>query len=294
MADKTYAKFDELPAEEEGAGKAQLGPKEFSSHLKFLEGKLSAEDYASAMTQLGLSKTELSNEDLLSEIKSLLDGAKAPMDEEEDPEKKKPVDSAINEIATDMGVSADEIKSALANLVKPDEEEKKPEDDEKEMAAPDYKEFIQSEMKKGATLAEATAKWKEKYPEPDEKDEAELQRLLSLETRLAKLEGEKNAAELGHKVDSLVRDKHLSPKQAVPIKQLASGLAVEEQDKLLDFFRDTQKFNVHTDVGEAPGTESPLDEETRSIILEKHGLAQLIREKGVRKEYSFMKKGVDN
>lgn len=173
-----------------------------------------------------------------------------------------------------------------------------------------YKSFISKCMKGGKDLKECAAEWKKKHPEkkPTEAEIAEVEemakklkadedalpeevrnKLSAQETRIVALEERARLAELGREVDSLVHDQHISPKQKDHVIKLSARMTPDMKDEFFNLFRTTQKYNVTEDAGKMatrrpgdPGME--IDEETRKLILDKHGLADLIADKGVRRK----------
>jgi len=79
--DNDVVDFDALDLEGDDTNPEM--PQKLMEHMKFLKEKLSPEDYSKAVEDLGFD-TELSNEDLLAEIKVLLGLKKKDEDEEEE------------------------------------------------------------------------------------------------------------------------------------------------------------------------------------------------------------------
>lgn len=245
----TIVEFESLDLEEE----PKDSPSKLNEMLTFLEGKLEAKDFAELKTNLGLDE-DLSNAELLEKFTEL-------------------------------------IQELQKGGKKEEEEEEKPEDEEKEMM--DRKEFIKKCMEEGKDLETCSAEFKEKYPEPAKKEEAETEELgkkeegdelAELKLRIAKLEEDKKLAGVSAKVEELVKDKNIAPVQRAGLIKLAARLDPEGQEEMLDFFRTTQKIDVHTDVGKINSAKpgelgSDISPERRKYLLSSTGLGGLIDDK---------------
>ena len=245
--------FQTLELEEE----PKDSPSKLNKMLATLKEKLEPSDYAAVLSDLGLEGEDISNAELLEKFTELLQELQKGGHEEEEEEKEKP-------------------------------------DEEKEMM--DRKAFIKECMEDGEKDLETCAEeFKKKYPMPEkkEKEEAGIEELgkkeegdelTELKLRIAKLEDDKKLAGVSAKVEELVKDKHLAPVQRAGVVKLAARLDPEGQEELLEFFRTTQKLNVHMDVGRVespkPGEEgSNIDAERRAWLLREHGLNGLIDDK---------------
>jgi len=248
----TIVNFESLELEEGG----EETPSKASIMLSTLKEKLEPAEFKSLMDKLGVGD-DLSNAELLEEIKALFQGAKKGEEEEVE-----------------------------------DEEE-----EDKEMA--DFKTFVKECMQEGKSLKECTEEAKEKYPEPSKEEIAEVEqlaaesepkdkemadRLTELENELAKLKQEKALGEVSAKVDMLVKDQHLAPVQRDGAIKLAAQLSPKAQDEFLNFFRNTQKFTVHADVGKTSsdkpgGGAGEITPERRQALIKAHGLDGLIADK---------------
>lgn len=270
--------FQELELDDGGKG-----PSKKEQLMAFLNEKLNAEDLGQVRELLGLPK-ELSNAELLEEIRKEL--AKKKDDEEEEEEKKK-------------------------TQKKPDDEYEYPEDKTKKGAAPSYQQFMKSCMKAGKDLKKCAAEYKEKYKEPSKEEASEVERLSTsewkeeldlakkkkdddeyeypepLKKKMDELQNEINELKdlrrkegIDYKIDAMVQEKHLSPRQADGVKKLMYSIPDAKQEEFLNVFR-TQTITVHDDVGKQPGKEvEGLTPERRKELVKKHGLDRLMEEKG--------------
>jgi len=262
--------FEALELEEGKEGQPGTQQK-LAEHVAFLKENLSPEKYAEAMKSLGLD-TDLSNEDLLAEIKNLI-GKKKEDDGEDDGEEENMM-SYKDFMSKCMGEGkslkecADEFK------------EKYPE------AKPTDKEMSEIE-----TLAK---KKEDDYPTPDEKKmkalEDQVAKLTKTVTELSdNLAKEKNTAQLSAEVEKLVAEKHIAPSQKEGLIKLAASLGVEDQKEMLQFFRTTQKMGgLFQDAGampsNAPGGHKPseITPERREELLQKFSINDIINDRGVR------------
>ena len=264
-------KFQELDMEDDDTKQTGM-PEKLAAHLKFLKEKLSPEDYAAATKELGF-KTEITNEELLEAIKALLQPPKEKQDGEEEEDKTKMISykdfmAKCMADGKDLKTCSDEYKKQYP---------KAPEATAEEAAA-----------------VEASAKLGKKTEPADQQKMAELETTVKslqatvegLKTSLAQ---EKNTAVLSTKVDKLVEEKHLAPSQRDGIVQLAAGMPPAEQEKLLEFFRTTQKLSgLFDDAGKAgskpPGSGSTKDwtHEYREEIMKKFRIDEIIEDRGVK------------
>lgn len=235
-------------------------PSKMEIMLTTLKEKLEPADYAELMTKLGIEE-DISNTELLEKFTELLAELKGAKKEEGDEEK-------------------------------PEGEE-----DEKDMAE-DRKAFIKKCMEEGKDLETCSAEFKEKYPDPDKKDEgaaidelgksdeeSELaKKFKELEAKFAALEKKDELAGVTATVENLVKDKHLAPVQKDLIIKLMAEVSPETQGDIETFFRTTQKFSTHQDAGllesGLPGTGSAvLTPERKRELIELHNLGGLIDDK---------------
>lgn len=251
--DKTV-NFDslELDGDEESSQK-------LTALLAHLKENMEPEKYAEAMTLLGV-KTDLSNAELLEAFKQLVAPKKPEEEEEEeDPEK----------------------KAAVA------------EEGEK----PDRGAFMKECMAKdGMDLATCTEEFKKKYPEPAKDEGAKPQelsdevkdQLRTLTDQVTELTKEKELGEIATDVEKLVAEKHLAPVQREAIINMSAKMDEAERTEFFNFFRATQKLNVHRDAGVVtslkPGevAGNDLSTERKKELIELHGLGGLIMDKGDR------------
>jgi hypothetical protein len=268
--------FEELELDEGGK------PSKREQLIAFLGEKLKAEDMGQVRELLGLPK-ELSNAELLEEIRKEL-AKKKEEDEEKDKEKKGQ---------------------------KPEDEYEYPEEKTKKGAAPSYQDFMKSCMKSGKSLKDCAAEYKEKQKkEPSKEEASEVERLTAtdwkeelakkkkpededeypepIKKKMEELENEiKGLKELRRKegidgkVDALVGEKHLSPRQAEGVKKLMYGLAEAEHEGILGIFR-AQTLTVHEDIGQQQlgQKEGQLTPERRNELIKTHGLDRLMKERG--------------
>jgi len=207
-----------------------------------------------------------------------------------------------------MGIETEDLSNAellekLTELLgkKKEEEYPPPEEEEKKMA--DYKAFIKTCMAEGKTMTECAAEWKKKYPEPKEKEGAELQEdeedkkkkkpedeeMSALKARIDELEKANHLAKVEAEVSELVHEKHLAPIQRESVIKLSARMSDEDREAFLGVFK-TQRFKVDEDVGGAtqtrPGeTGYAITPEERAKIMESHGLNALIADKAVKKNH---------
>lgn len=233
-------------------------PSKLNKMLATLKEKLEPADYSLILSELGIEGQDLTNAELLEKFTEL-----------------------VQEL---VGAKGEKEK------VKPEGEE------EEETEMMDRKEFIKKCMEEGKDLETCSAEFKEKYPDPAKKEEgaeelgekgevSELsKRMTDLEGKYAALLKEKELAGVSTKVEELVRDKHMAPVQKEMAIKLAAKLDEGEQDEFLNFFRRTQKFSVHQDVGiissDKPGVGgSDITAERREELIKLHGLDGLIDDK---------------
>lgn len=235
-------------------------PSNLEIMLTTLKEKLEPADYAELMTKLGIEE-DISNAELLEKLTELLG----------------------------------EIKGA-----KGEEEEEKPEDEEEEKdMAEDRKAFIKKCMEEGKDLETCSAEFKEKYPDPDKKEEgaeelgkaeeeSELaKKFKELEAKFSALEKKDELAGVTATVENLVKDKHLAPVQKDLIIKLMAEVSPETQGDIETFFRTTQKFSTHQDAGllesGKPGARGAvLTPERKRELIELHGISGLIADKADR------------
>ncbi|MCK4266777.1 MAG: hypothetical protein KAX31_05805, partial [Thermoplasmata archaeon] len=179
-------------------------PSKLNKMLATLKEKLEPDDYAAILSDLGLEGEDLSNTELLEKFTELVQELVGAKEEEKE---------------------------------KPEDEE----DEEKEMM--DRKEFIEKCMEEGKDLETCSAEFKEKYPEPAKKEEADelgekkgeetelSKRLTDLEGKYAALLKEKDLAGVSAKVEELVKDKHMAPVQKEMAIKLAARLDPGEQEE---------------------------------------------------------------
>ena len=160
----------------------------------------------------------------------------------------------------------------------------------------DRKEFIKKCMEEGKDLETCSAEFKEKYPDPDKKEEgAELgkddeeselaKKFKELEAKFTALEKKDELAGVTATVENLVKDKHLAPVQKELAIKLMAEVSPETQGDIEEFFRTTQKFSTHQDAGllesGAPGARGSavLTPERKRELIELHNLGGLISDK---------------
>ena len=251
--------FDALELDGEGDDPK---PSKMEIMLSTLKEKLEPADYAELMTKLGIEE-DISNAELLEKLTELLG----------------------------------EIKGAK----KEEGEEEKPEGEEEEKdMAEDRKAFIKKCMEEGKDegkdLETCSAEFKEKYPDPDKKEEgadelgkaeeeSELaKKFKELEAKFSALEKKEELAGVTATVENLVKDKHLAPIQKDLIIKLMAEVSPETQGDIEKFFRTTQKFSTHQDAGllqsGPPGAGSAvLTPERKRELIELHGISGLIADK---------------
>ena len=241
--------------------------KKLSETLKFLKGILKPEDYANVEKLLGFQPA-MTNEQLL---------------------------------------------EAITRLVKPGSEEEKDKEEDKDKY-PDklasYKEFMKDCMGKGKKMTECAKEYKSAYPEAKttKEEETEIeqlskemetaaakalekdQKLEQLTAKITELERKSDKAVVEAQVSDLITEKHLSPAQRDMVINMAAPMAPQAREDFFKVFR-KQKFPVHEDAGKlGEGADKGMDPKVKEIILSKHGLKDLIEEKGIKKNYSFAKK----
>jgi len=269
--------FEELDLED---SKEEDGSNKITELKDFLKENLKPDKYADSLKILGIDEA-MSNEQLLEAITELFLQKKKPEEEEEEEEDEE----------------AKKKKAAEAAELEEKGEEKKD--------APDRKEFMEKCMKEGKSLAECNAEYKEKYPAPkedeekkaadvDEKDEAKELTLPEdvrkefdeLKAEIGRLKDERRLADITHKVDTQIAEKHLAPVQKPQVIKLMSKLPDAMHEDFLSTFSNV-KFKGFEDVGKTsarrPGEPEELDEELRLKLLKDHGIADLILERGVRR-----------
>jgi len=244
-------------------------PKEPSRLTKlkaFLEQKLKPEEATEAFKILGLEEKDLTNRQLLEEIEKLLGKKK---DEYEYPGKEK--------------------KGA-----------------ETELAS--YKEYMKKCMEGGKSMADCAKEWKQKYPGPSKEEEADMAKLSeeielarkkkkdeyeypeAVKKKMEELQAEvkvlkeaKENMEISSAVDKQIAEKHLAPSQRDAVIKLMASVTPEKRGEILDLFKGV-RFKVMEDVGqtanEKPGAEKPLTPEEKKDLAHKHGLDELMKEKG--------------
>jgi len=241
--------------------------KKLSETLKFLKGILKPEDYANVEKLLGFQPA-MTNEQLLEAITKLVKPGN-----EEDKDKKKKDKQYPDQLAS-------------------------------------YKEFMKDCMGKGKKMTECAKEYKSAYPEAKttKEEETEIeqlskemeaavakalekdQKLEKLSAKVTELEKERDKAVVEAQVNDLVTEKHLSPAQREMVINMAAPMKPEDRAGFFNVFR-KQKFPVHEDAGKlGEGVDKGMDPKLKETILRKHGLADLIEEKGVKKDYSFVKK----
>jgi len=260
--DKTV-NFESLELDQDGGEESSS---KLTELLKYLEENMEPDKYAEAMALLGV-KQDLSNAELLEAFKKLMDPKKPEEDEEEEDD--------------------DEKKAATA------------EEGEK----PDRAAFMKECMaKEGMDLAKCTEEFNKKYPDPAKEEGAEelelpeavKAQLKTLEDQVAELTKDKELGVVATEVEKLVEEKHLAPVQRDAIIKLSAKMDPEDRTELLDFFRSTQKLNVHTDAGllsslkpgEVAGNN--LTVERKKELIELHGLSGLIADKADRSKLGFL------
>ena len=261
--DKTV-NFDALELDQDEGDESS---KQMTELLTYLKENMEPEKYAEVMTLLGIGK-DMSNTDLFEKIKGLMAKKPEEEEEEEDPDKDK-------------------------DLAEGEEGEK-----------PDRAAFMKECMaKEGMDLAKCTEEFKKKYPEPEKKEEGaeELElpeavkaQLKTLTDQVAELTKDKELGKVSTEVEKLVIEKHLAPVQRDAIIKLSAKMTPEDRTELLDFFRSTQKLNVHTDAGllsslkpgEVAGNN--LTVERKKELIELHGLSGLIADKADRTRLGFL------
>lgn len=235
--------------------------KKLSETLKFLKGVLKPEDYANVEKLLGF-KPEMTNEQLLEAVKE---------------------------------------------LVKPKEKGKYPPPDEDKDKYPDklasYKEFMKDCMSKGKKMTECAKEYKKAYPETKttKEEESEIeqlsrdmemaaakalekdQKLEQLTAKITELERKNDKAVVEAQVNDLITEKHLSPAQREMVINMAAPMTPQARIDFFAVFR-KQKFAVHEDAGKiGEGADKGMDPKLKETILSKHGLKDLIDEKGIKK-----------
>lgn len=272
--DKDLVEFEELDLEGEGNNTPTMSEK-LSAHLKFLKENLEPEKYAEAVKALGL-KTDLSNEDLLEQFKTLLaqlvKGQKKEGDEEEEEEEEDMMD----------------YKDYMAKCMKEGKSVKECADEWKEKY-PEAEEPSKEEIAEVAALAKKKKDDEdEEYPAPDKKM---MDLITNLQKQVTELQGKltqkEQTAEIAAKVDTLIEGGHIAPSQKESLIKMASQMDPKAQQDMLEFFRTTQKISAFNDVGvlesNQPGTlDKAYSEEERALIKEAHGINAIIEERGVK------------
>jgi len=260
-------------------GETPTLPQKLTDTLKFLKEKLSTEDYAEVTNKLGV-KTELTNEDLLKAITSLLAKKKEEdEDEDEDGEKMasyKDFMSKCMKEGKSLKECADEWKKKYPEAEEPSKEEQSFLADLEQQLAKKKKEDEEDE-----------------YPGPEGKKMKALEEQVAtltknLENLTKSLERKENTAELATEVNKLVEERHLAPSQKDAIIKLAANMREEEQEELLDFFRTTQKLSgVFDESGRlqssAPGA-TEITPERREELMETFKINEIIEDRGVRRK----------
>lgn len=229
--------------------------------LTYLKENMEPDKYAEVMSLLG--GKDLTNSELLDEIKALMKPKKEEEEEEED--------------------------DAGKNLQK---------DGEK----PDRAAFMKQCMEGGKTLEECTEEFKKKYPEPAKEEGAKTleipeeikAQLKALEEKVTELTEGKELAEVSTEVEKLVSEKALAPIQRDAVIKMSAKMPEAERAEFFDFFRKTQKITAHTDVGILPSSKpggvagNDLTIERKKELIEMHGLDALIEDKADRTKLKFL------
>ena len=261
--EEKIVKFDSLELDQDEGDESS---QKLTELLTYLKENMEPDKYTEAMALLGV-KQDLSNAELLEAFKKLMDPKKPEEDEEEEDD--------------------DEKKAATA------------EEGEK----PDRAAFMKECMaKEGMDLAKCTEEFNKKYPDPAKEEGAEelelpeavKAQLKTLEDQVAELTKDKELGVVATEVEKLVEEKHLAPVQRDAIIKLSAKMDPEDRTELLDFFRSTQKLNVHTDAGllsslkpgEVAGNN--LTVERKKELIELHGLSGLIADKADRSKLGFL------
>lgn len=249
--DAKIVNFESLELEEEDESSSQ----KLTELLAYLKENLEADKYTEVLAKLGVEQ-DLSNAQLLDAIKELMAAKKPEEEEEEEDEKKKAA-------------------------------KKEEEDTEK----PDRAAFMKECMAGGKSMEECTEEWKKKYPEPAKEEgatdelEAFKKTVKTLEDRITELEGQKELAVVSADVEKLISEKHLAPRQRELAIKLSANMDPENREELLEFFRTTQKLDVHRDAGVVtslkPGDVAALDidPERKQELIRMFGLDGLIEDK---------------
>lgn len=250
--DAKIVNFESLEQEEEGDASSQ----KLTELLAYLKENLEADKYTEVLGKLGVEQ-DLSNADLLKAFKELI-APKKPEDEEEEEEE--------------------------------DEKKKKAAEKEEDTEKPDRAAFMKECMAGGKSMEECTDEWKKKYPEPAKEEgtdelEAFKKTVKTLEDRITELEGQKELAVVSADVEKLISEKHLAPVQREAIIKLSAKMPEADRAEFLDFFRTTQKLDVHRDVGQTtslkPGEVAGLDIDParKQELIRKFNLDGLIEDK---------------
>ena len=218
-------------------------PDKFDTLMKFVESKLSKEDFAALQKEMLGSEDDLSNKDLLAAIKELVSPKEKPKEEDMPPE--------------------DETEMADQQTF--------------------MEECLKGGKSREECLAEYKKKAPEPPAEEGDGAESELAgKVAALEKQLGDLKKEKELAEVSTQVEKLIAEKHLAPVQREMAVKLASGLDAAGREGLYTFWTKTQRFNVDKDIGLVsnvkPGT-SGITPERRAELIKLHGLGDLIQDK---------------
>jgi len=264
----------ELEGDDDDTGTSQ----KLMEHMKFLKEKLSPEDYSKAVKDLGFN-TDLSNEDLLAEIKALLGLKKEDPVEDEDPNKDKNLMSYKDFVEKCMA-EGKTLKDCAAAY-----KEKYPEAEE-----PTKEE--EAELKK-LELELAKKKPVDDEEEPDKKMKALEDKITALTASVEDLtksrEQEKNTAELSVEVEKLVEEKQLAPSQKAGILKLAANMSLKDQTEMLHFFRTTQRLSgLFDDKGlmqsSSQGGRADISPERRAELIKTFKIDEIIEDKGVKRK----------
>ena len=235
--------------------------------MTFLSENLNAEALGKVREILGLSK-DLSNTELLAEIRKELKKKEEEEEEEEEPKKAASYQDFMKSCMKE-GKSLKECADEYKKEKKPEEEPTDAEIAEVErLASSDWKAEIEAAKKKEEEEEE------DKYPEPIKKKMQELQDEINGLKELNRKAG------IDNKIDLMLNEKHMTPKQAEEVRKLMYKLPDAEHGGILNIFR-SQVITVQEDVGrlDAP-TEIPLEQ--RKKLMKDHGLDRLMQEKGGR------------
>jgi len=235
--------------------------------MTFLSENLDAKAFSKAREILGLS-SDLSNTELLAEIRKEL-----KKKEEEDEEEKEPKKAAsyqdFMKSCMKEGKSLKECADEYKKEKKPEEEPTDAEIAEVErLASSDWKAEIEAAKKKEEEEEE------DEYPEPIKKKMQELQDEINALKELNRKAG------IDSKIELMLNEKHMTPKQAEDVRKLMYKLPDAEHDGILNIFR-SQVIKVQEDVGRLD-TPTNISVEDKKSLMRAHGLDRLMKEKGGR------------